>query len=270
MRILSSPRGPYFYKHVCMWGCMWVCTSDVLTRLATVWAARMCDLTASLPCWRFLLPWLSGSGSASGSGSGSGSGLGWPRLAQAGSGPGEGGDVLSDNDERPARLVLHHLRCVVSVGVSRGRVGEGSSIRASIRGECWGVWCWTARLRGRLQTYRSTCRDLAGVVSVRASRAGGDLLMAMVAGVIYRGEKQQAKTLQRLNWSGRGRVCCSAARWERARRWWGSARELQQHPPSKTFPAKPGVASGQTRAAQASRVAQLASVCLHCAAPRRP
>ena len=33
-------------------------TKDVLTMLATVRAAMMCDLTASLPYWRFFLPWL--------------------------------------------------------------------------------------------------------------------------------------------------------------------------------------------------------------------
>ncbi len=42
MRILSSPRGP----------------NDVFMMLATVRAARMCDLTASLPNCRFFLPWL--------------------------------------------------------------------------------------------------------------------------------------------------------------------------------------------------------------------
>lgn len=42
MRILSRPRGP----------------RDVLTILATVRAARICDLTASLPCCLFFLPWL--------------------------------------------------------------------------------------------------------------------------------------------------------------------------------------------------------------------
>jgi len=42
MRILSRPRGP----------------NEVLTMFATVRAARIWDLTASLPYWRFFLPWL--------------------------------------------------------------------------------------------------------------------------------------------------------------------------------------------------------------------
>lgn len=45
------PMPPYI-SHVCLY----VRTSDVLTRLATVCAARMCDFTASLPCCLFFLP----------------------------------------------------------------------------------------------------------------------------------------------------------------------------------------------------------------------
>jgi len=41
MRILSRPRGP----------------REVRTIPATVFAARMCDLTASFPCCLFFLPW---------------------------------------------------------------------------------------------------------------------------------------------------------------------------------------------------------------------
>lgn len=41
IRILSRPRGP----------------REVRTIPATVFAARMCDLTASLPCCLFFLPW---------------------------------------------------------------------------------------------------------------------------------------------------------------------------------------------------------------------
>lgn len=59
---------------------------------ATVLAARMWDLTASLPNWRLLVPWLV-----------------CVRGAQGPVGYGRGG-LLSDNDERPTLVVLHQRR----------------------------------------------------------------------------------------------------------------------------------------------------------------
>jgi hypothetical protein len=62
--------------------------------LATVRAARICDLTASLPCCLFFLPWLcSVSIPCSFRGIVCASEL----------------YVLSHDNERPPRLVVHHL-----------------------------------------------------------------------------------------------------------------------------------------------------------------
>jgi hypothetical protein len=82
IRILSSPRGP----------------SEVLTMFATVFAAKMCDLTASLPCCLFFFPWLRAVLALA--------------LVPCFAAISKTCHVLSDNDKRPARLILHHLRCI--------------------------------------------------------------------------------------------------------------------------------------------------------------
>lgn len=73
------------------WWCLH--TSEVRTMLETVLAARMCDLTASLPCCLCFLPWL-------------GALVSWVlSLWDCGV------FVLSDNDERSAVLVFGDLSC---------------------------------------------------------------------------------------------------------------------------------------------------------------
>jgi hypothetical protein len=105
-------------------------TSDVRTMFDTVRAARMCDLTASVPCCLFFLPWLNICSVID-------------TCTDL-----EGSNVLAHDNERSSRFVLHHLSCKSVNGFAR------------LKAACVGLL---------KRAYRSTYQSLHIEESVRAS-----------------------------------------------------------------------------------------------------